>query len=207
MEPRLDPRIRRTRRALHDSLLVLLEEQELSSIQVQEIVGAADVNRATFYLHYSSKEDLAHQALDELFEGLVGEIRSFVDAHRSLAPDAPPEAFVDVFRRMRERPKLYLRLLSDVAPESFGARLNAFFEEETLRHWPDLQVRIADGEAPVAFRARFVSSATLGIMIWWLRNGAKETPEMVTAWLWDLLHPIWFREESPTDSTTPGTSR
>jgi AcrR family transcriptional regulator len=52
---RLDPRIRRTRKLLQDSLRKLLEEKEFDKISVQDITEAATVNRATFYAHYSDK--------------------------------------------------------------------------------------------------------------------------------------------------------
>src|SRR5450759_2967102 len=52
---KLDPRIRRTRQLLHDALLNLLPQKELDTLSVQDITGAATVNRATFYAHYEDK--------------------------------------------------------------------------------------------------------------------------------------------------------
>lgn len=52
---KLDPRIRRTRHLLQDSLRHLLEEKELEEISVQDITERATLNRATFYAHYTDK--------------------------------------------------------------------------------------------------------------------------------------------------------
>jgi len=52
---RLDPRIRRTRQLLQDSLHRLLKEKEFDKISVQDITEAATLNRATFYAHYPDK--------------------------------------------------------------------------------------------------------------------------------------------------------
>src|SRR5690625_3144539 len=98
-EPRIDPRIRRTRRSLHEALLALLEDRELAAISVRDIVRTADVNRSTFYLHYRDKLDFATQVLDDEFEELVGNVRRFVDAHRPLTADRPPDVLTDMFRR------------------------------------------------------------------------------------------------------------
>jgi AcrR family transcriptional regulator len=50
-----DPRIRRTRKLLQDALQILLHSKKFEEISVQDIAGAATVNRATFYDHYSDK--------------------------------------------------------------------------------------------------------------------------------------------------------
>ncbi|MBC8138119.1 MAG: TetR/AcrR family transcriptional regulator [Fibrella sp.] len=59
----VDPRVRRTRNLLRDALRSLMREKRFSSISVQEIAARATVNRATFYAHYTDKEELARSAL------------------------------------------------------------------------------------------------------------------------------------------------
>lgn len=54
----VDPRVRRTRKLLHDALRSLLNERPFSAITVQDIAERATVNRATFYSHYLDKYDL-----------------------------------------------------------------------------------------------------------------------------------------------------
>jgi len=51
----VDPRVRRTRQMLQEALGKLLEKKEFEKISVQDIAGAAMVNRATFYDHYPDK--------------------------------------------------------------------------------------------------------------------------------------------------------
>ena len=60
----LDPRIARTRRVLQAALLDLAREQPLDEITVAEIADRAEVNRSSFYQHYSDKETLLADALD-----------------------------------------------------------------------------------------------------------------------------------------------
>lgn len=52
---KIDPRIRRTRGLLQDSLRNLLTQKEFDRISVQDITEAATLNRATFYAHYADK--------------------------------------------------------------------------------------------------------------------------------------------------------
>jgi len=51
----VDPRVRRTRVLLQQSLGKLLTTKEFDKISVQDIAEAATVNRATFYDHYPDK--------------------------------------------------------------------------------------------------------------------------------------------------------
>jgi AcrR family transcriptional regulator len=51
----VDPRIRRTRILLRESLGRLLATKDFEKISVQDIAEAATVNRATFYDHYPDK--------------------------------------------------------------------------------------------------------------------------------------------------------
>ena len=71
---KLDPRVRRTRRALQQSLLALVQETAYETITIQQITERGDLNRATFYLHYSSKEELLADALEGHFDAVVARI-------------------------------------------------------------------------------------------------------------------------------------
>jgi AcrR family transcriptional regulator len=70
-ERNLDPRIRRTRLALQQSLAKLLQEKEFDKISVQDITEAAAVNRATFYDHYADKFALLECMVGTRFEELL----------------------------------------------------------------------------------------------------------------------------------------
>jgi AcrR family transcriptional regulator len=60
-----DPRIRRTRQSLQLALRTLLQSRTFDEISVQDITEVAEVNRATFYDHYSDKFGL----LDAMIAG------------------------------------------------------------------------------------------------------------------------------------------
>lgn len=66
-----DPRIKRTRHLLQNSLRDLLRQKPLEEILIQDITAAATVNRATFYDHYSSKHDLFNALIAADFQDLL----------------------------------------------------------------------------------------------------------------------------------------
>jgi AcrR family transcriptional regulator len=68
-----DPRQKRTRRLLQDALRKLLQEKPFEEILVQDITGAATVNRATFYDHYGDKFTLFEAMVAADFHELLKE--------------------------------------------------------------------------------------------------------------------------------------
>jgi AcrR family transcriptional regulator len=54
-EEKLDPRIKRTRGLILQSVETLLAEKSFNAITVQDITDMAEINRATFYAHFPDK--------------------------------------------------------------------------------------------------------------------------------------------------------
>lgn len=198
-----DPRIRRTRRLLHEAVLSLAEERDLAEITVSDITDRAEINRATFYLHYRDKDDLVTQALDTLFAEFTAEDRAFLDAHGRLSPHTVPPPLITLFEHINERPRLYSRLLAGSGASAFAVRLRLFEEQQIFLLWEEMGLHIAPGSPPVELRARFATTALQGAVAWWLNNDRPESPHQMATWLWDLLAPFWFEMVT----TSPNTDR
>jgi hypothetical protein len=112
------------------------------------------------YLHYEDLDAFVAQALDAVFENLVGGVRSFIDAHSAMSADEPPQVLGDLYQRMADRPALYRRLLSDTSSGGVRRVVARLPRERVLRHRPDLDVAVKSGEAPPDLRARFTASPT-----------------------------------------------
>src|ERR671915_1308664 len=65
-----DARVQRTRDALGDALVALMQEKPFDTITVQDVLDRAHVSRSTFYTHYSDKDDLLMSDAEEFFEAL-----------------------------------------------------------------------------------------------------------------------------------------
>src|SRR5829696_4374624 len=65
-----DARVRRTRDALGDALIALMQEKPFDTIKVQDVLDRAQVSRSTFYAHYSDKDDLLMSDAEEFFEAM-----------------------------------------------------------------------------------------------------------------------------------------
>lgn len=65
-----DRRIRRTKSAIKEAFIDLLNEKEIEKITIQDITKRADINRGTFYLHFEDK----YLLLDEMENECIAEI-------------------------------------------------------------------------------------------------------------------------------------
>jgi AcrR family transcriptional regulator len=62
----IDRRVVRTRTALYDALVALVRRKDYEQITVQDILNEANVGRATFYAHFTSKDELLKRSLERL---------------------------------------------------------------------------------------------------------------------------------------------
>ena len=85
-DAKTDRRVRRTKALLLQGLMQLMETKDVKDISVKELSDLADINRGTFYLHYSDVYDMLAQLEDELFL----EFHGIID--RTLKPDTPVHA-------------------------------------------------------------------------------------------------------------------
>jgi AcrR family transcriptional regulator len=88
---KIDRRVQRTRELLQKALIELISEHGYDAITIQDIVERANVGRTTFYLHYSSKDDLfmsCHEAIVSQFH--FGPLYPHpLSREELLAPEAP----------------------------------------------------------------------------------------------------------------------
>ena len=64
----MDRRKRKSRKAIFNACVALLEEKEFQNITVNEIVERADLNRGTFYLHFVDKYDMMNSFENDMIE-------------------------------------------------------------------------------------------------------------------------------------------
>lgn len=63
-----DRRVRRTKKLLKSGFASLMKEQEFKDIRVKDITDLVDLNRGTFYLHYTDTYDLLEKIENEVLD-------------------------------------------------------------------------------------------------------------------------------------------
>ena len=79
MRESADKRSRRTQRIIQTTMLELLCTQPMTSIKIVDLCTQADINRTTFYLHFSSIADVLASLQDEIIRHIFAESEALVD--------------------------------------------------------------------------------------------------------------------------------
>ena len=81
-----DRRVRRTRNALGDALMALMQEHPFESITVQDILDRAQIGRSTFYAHYRDKDDLFLSDAEDFLEMMSNHLLRQREASNRIVP-------------------------------------------------------------------------------------------------------------------------
>lgn len=65
-----DRRIQKTKDAIHNAFIKLIQTKEYHSITITEIASSANIDRKTFYLHYNSIDDVLREFALEATEAV-----------------------------------------------------------------------------------------------------------------------------------------
>ncbi len=167
---KIDRRVRRTRNALGDALIALIQERPFDDITVQDVLTRAKVGRSTFYVHYRDKEDLFVSDVEEFLE-----LTAMTLSRKNENTDrvAPVQEF---FAHVRDGLKLYKAFVASGKFTDFMELARGHFArgiESRLRQIPRSN-SISAGDRKIMAYA--VSSMLLSLMNWWIDHGCIESP-------------------------------
>ena len=123
-----DARIRYTQRILKESLLALLKQKPINKITVKEVCELAELNRATFYAHYSDCFALLEQIENELLEAFQDSLK--------LLDSFDATALIEAIYAMVEKNEDACRVLifQNVSP-SVIQRMIDLARNESIAYW------------------------------------------------------------------------
>lgn len=184
----LDRRVRRTRNALSQSLRELIVEKGYEATTIEHITDRADLNRATFYLHYTNKEELLMAMLESQFDELVQHMEATLQG-QPIWENLPGAQII--FDHVAENVSLYKVLLGE---NGFGYVINrvmaymaAYDEKELRRYFKD-----EDLPLPIPLVARHISGSLFALLTWWLENDMPYSPQFMAMAVQKLCIGAWW---------------
>ncbi|GLB59909.1 TetR/AcrR family transcriptional regulator [Cytobacillus sp. NCCP-133] len=170
MGAKLDRRKKYTRMVLKEALIILLEEKQISSITIKEICEQADINRSTFYSHYSSQYDLLHSIEEEFIENMVATLSRYNFSKE----DEALQMTERILEYIVENNVICQILLSENSDIHFQKKGMMITKEFIFKNW--ITDKHLEPET-LEYISMFVVSGSIYVIKHWLENRMDKTPK------------------------------
>lgn len=168
---KVDRRVQRTRKLLHDALIELISEKEYESITVQNIIDRANFGRSTFYAHFQDKDDLLLFGMNDLIHSLMDGL----EHSDSREKDSHLFSAIPLFQHAQQQPKLYKSIFGrhgvELIVHEFKLHLASHIQEQ-------LEARGQD-KISAELLSISVAGALLSLLQWWVDHNMPHPPEQM----------------------------
>ncbi|WP_058303225.1 TetR/AcrR family transcriptional regulator [Gorillibacterium timonense] len=163
-----DPRVIRTKKMLKEAVFSLLaENHDISQLTVQKISNRAELNRATFYLHYEDINDLMRHIVHEIFDELSMKFEPLLHVKGS----NEQEQLVTFLHYFYEYREIFAIL---VEHKGFKNRLSNLLKTIIEKRREARNITIKEVAS-----VDIVASSLLGIIMWWITEGIQYNAEYI----------------------------
>ncbi len=167
-----DRRVLYTKMVLRESFIKLLENKDISQITIKKICEDADINRATFYAHYSDQYDLMKKIQNELFENIEMHLYDYTNSD---LPVVPIDMVERIFEYIKKNARLCKLLLSERGDLNFQKRVLMLVYEKNISDITKSGISKEDAEYIYAFTL----TGCVGIVQKWLNDDMKKSPRFM----------------------------
>ena len=186
----MDRRQQKTRNAIFAAFSDLLSMKNYNKITVQEIIDSANVGRTTFYAHFPTKDDLLKDMCEELFGHIISSALDCTHTHGLYSNmNVPESVFCHLLQHLQENDKNILGMLScessDIFLRYFKDSLNELIKTQFVNH-----NRRDNQHLPQDFLINHISSSFVEMVLWWLKDKKKHTPEELDRYFRAVIEPI-----------------
>ena len=179
----MDRRQRKTRDAIFQAFISLLEKKQFNQITVGQIIDTANVGRATFYAHFETKDYLLKELCEELFNHIFESATGAKTARSHLFDcDAPNSVFLHLLQHLKVNDNQFLKLFSGRNNELFLS----YFKENIKTLVELFDIKKPD-ILPEDFWINYISSTLVETVKWWIEHDMQQSPEQIAEY---FLHAI-----------------
>ena len=180
MAEKVDRRIRKTKTQLKNGLAKLMAEKSINEISVKELVELVDINRSTFYLHYSDIYNL----LEEIEEEMLSEIKQSIEQHPRGVGYNTFTYLEDIYLALENNKDICKALLGDNGDASFIFKMKEIVQENSMKQ---LELLFPDIKEDLKYTFSFCLSGCMGIVNQWLFENGSESPQHMAKLTFSML--------------------
>ena len=187
MSEKVDRRVRKTKAQLRAGLARLMQKKSIKEITVKELVEEVDINRSTFYLHYTD----IYQMLESIEGELMDEISHLIDDY-ALDPINNKESsypFIEqIFTILDNNKDICIALVGKNGDMAFVNRIEGLIAETVFQR---LSSRMPKDNRDIEYAYAFCLNGCVGMIKAWLSSDNQESTQHMA----ELTHKL-------IDSTT-----
>jgi len=175
---KIDRRVRKTRAQLKDGLIRLLKGKSIQEITVHELVDEVDINRSTFYLHYTDIFDMLKKVEDEFFTSCMTLVEKY-DVPETDEPDLQafaesPAILTALYQIVKENADFCLILMGPNGDIQFVNKVIATIDAQ-IKQRVSRVIEIHNQQSEYIYD--YCMYGCIGLIKRWLAQGAAESPE------------------------------
>lgn len=164
-----DRRTKKTEAAIKGAVLSLIAEKDANKITIQDIADKADINRATFYLHYYDVYD----ALDKIENESIAKINELISNYPiEMLVKSPYDFLQSLTAPLYEDIELIKKLSKSKYWAIFINKAKVVIEEKYIQN--NLVMNAFTKDPKYRYCLSFIISGTAGFIADWINDGMKE---------------------------------
>jgi AcrR family transcriptional regulator len=165
-----DRRTRKTRGLIKQALVQLLAEKDIKDISVSELSDLADINRGTFYLHYTDIYDLFGQIEGEV----LNEFGLHISKYNEHAQVTGIPILLDLFKYIKENVQFFKAILH-TRETNFLTRVIEMGRPKGKAEFRQLYKKWKEEHFDYCYD--FMAFGAVAMVRDWFERGMPETPE------------------------------
>ena len=178
IENKEDRRVRKTKKALREVLIELLNEKSIQNITVRELTEKADIHRSTFYANFKDVYGL----YNHMENTIIAEISNIISVECNFMPNMFFNALLDYINKNKQISRLFF---GDNINTAFFEQLTNMFKTSCIESWCK-EYGIVNISVEMDYYVQFCLSGGLGVIGMWVSRDFDYPMEKLVIMLSDI---------------------
>lgn len=174
LQPRFDKRCVKTKSAIRKALAAIMTDTDVSRITVKKISKVADINRKTFYTHYTDVYDILDEIEDEMIVSLSETVRQ---SDFSKLRFDPYQIFDRLTVLVNADFGFYRSMLQTGAYSNFFNKIKDLLKESLLGRLPD---EYKKNQTALTTSVEFIAAGAISAYRQWFNSDRTQSLEEIS---------------------------
>ena len=182
MVGKVDRRVRKTKAQLREGLARLMLQKSIKEITVKELVDEVDINRSTFYLHYTDIYQMLQQIEEDALEEITQVMQNYtIDSNNT---EGAFYFIVQFFNILDSNKELCLALLGPHGDMAFVERIEKLIAGTFLSQLPE---KFPEDDPNLKYAYAFILNGCVGLIRTWLTEPKQKSAEHMAALTYKMI--------------------